>query len=117
MVYRHWRFNVLEKILEVQEIPKIISFSEHLMTRSVALYEEYNLQFLNVYKERVAQYLRLAPAKVVTSGAAENTNERSIDVEMVDESETDLTCAQTFDQRNRYSQMQHAVPEMMIIQQ
>lgn len=57
-VFRIWRFNVLEKVLKVDEIPKIMSFSEHVMTRQLALYEEYSTQFTNIYKDRVKEYFR-----------------------------------------------------------
>ena len=32
---------MLEKILCVDEIPKIMTFCEHVMTRQIALFEEY----------------------------------------------------------------------------
>jgi len=49
---------VLEKSLCVGEIPKIMSFSEHVMSRQLDLYKEYCNTFKNVYKERVAGYFR-----------------------------------------------------------
>jgi len=55
-VFRVWRFNVLEKTLKVDEITKIMTFSEHVMTRQLQLYEEYSKQFTNIYKERVSTY-------------------------------------------------------------
>ena len=77
-----------------------MSFSEHVMTRQVALYEEYKEQFPNIYRSRVADYLR--PPRNVKKGRTAKTTESpqqsqigspachyspGDDVEMVDESQ------------------------------
>jgi hypothetical protein len=49
---------VLEKTLKLSEIPKIIKFSEHIMTRQISLFDEYKETFPNVYKERFASYMK-----------------------------------------------------------
>ena len=51
---------MLERILKLTEVNKIILFTETLIERQVKLYEEYKDQFPNIYKERVADYLKPA---------------------------------------------------------
>ena len=56
---------MLEKALEVPDVPKIIDFCTILFDRQVALFEEYKNQFKNIYRERVSEYFKNAPKRVV----------------------------------------------------
>ena len=40
-LFRIWKVSVLENTLGVDEIQKIMIFSEHVLTRQLSLYEEY----------------------------------------------------------------------------
>lgn len=131
-VFRHWRFTVLEKTLKVDEIPKIMTFCEHVMTRQVALFEEYSSTFPNIYKDRVKEYIRPAPDHLLIQDAQRicKTNESPDqrvtaceDVEMMDEGSDLQPCAQTFDDRrsrhyntNGAGAGQAGLQDMMIIQ-
>ena len=127
-IFTTWKSTVLGQILKVSEIPKIITFCDHVMQRQIQLYAEYHAQFPNIYKERVAEYFR--PPKV----SYEDLNQRICrttespmpreqeivpvveveDVEMADETEPTYTAEdeKTFD----YRKGQSNGSDMMIIQ-
>ena len=50
-------------MIDVDEIPKIIDFVDHIFEREIALYEEYRMQFPNIYKDRCADYFTRPPKK------------------------------------------------------
>jgi len=112
---------VLEKILCVDEIPKIMTFCEHVMTRQIALFEEYRETFPNIYKERVAEYIKAPHATIMpeVNFKQSKTDESPVlggdeDVEMLDESDA-IPCAQTFDDRRRRMPHDLMANNMMII--
>lgn len=45
-------------MLKVEEVQKILLFSEHVLSRQLSLYEEYKSTLPNVYRERVAEYFK-----------------------------------------------------------
>ena len=49
-------------MLKVLELPKVMLFCEHVMSRQLSLYKEYKTTFPNIYRERVAEYFK--PAKL-----------------------------------------------------
>lgn len=55
MVYRSWRYQVLDQMLHLEEIEKVLHFSDHIFSRQINLYTEYKDKFPNLYKERVAE--------------------------------------------------------------
>ena len=57
--------NLLEQALNVSDVGSIVNFCEQLFDRQIALYEEYKDQFKNIYKDRVAEYFKRAPKRVV----------------------------------------------------
>ena len=62
LAYQRW-IHVLGVVLDVEDIPKIIEFVDHIFEREVALYEEYKTQFPNIYKDRCADYFTRPPKK------------------------------------------------------
>jgi hypothetical protein len=108
-VFRHWRFTVLEKLLNVEEIPKIMAFCEHVMGRQIALFEEYKETFPNIYKDRVKQYIKPATNQVVpetrlcksTESPRKDYHLGDEDVEMMEDSPIIPSYAQTYDERHR----------------
>ena len=62
LAYQKW-IHVLGVVLDVEDIPKIIEFVDHIFEREVALYEEYRTQFPNIYKDRCADYFTRPPKK------------------------------------------------------
>lgn len=48
---------MLEQQLELEEIPKLISFCDHLLQRQIKLYQEFADTFRNVYTKKKARYL------------------------------------------------------------
>mmetsp|Transcript_31934 Transcript_31934/g.42281 ORF Transcript_31934/g.42281 Transcript_31934/m.42281 type:complete len:126 (-) Transcript_31934:695-1072(-) len=65
-IFRLW-YKVLELALEVADVPKIVDFCEMLFDRQISLHEEYRDQFKNIYRERVREYFKKAPKRVVTA--------------------------------------------------
>lgn len=87
-----------------------MSFCEHVMTRQVALFDEYSATFPNIYKDRVKEYIKPASSTILAESTQFcKTNESpeaasgngTEDVEMLDETEV-IPCAQTFDDRRRH---------------
>jgi len=64
---------ILGVMLEVEEIPKIVEFVDHIFDREVALYDEYKNQFPNVYKDRCKEYFVRPPKKRKYSSNAYRT--------------------------------------------
>lgn len=89
-----------------------MSFSEHVITRQLQLYEEYNKQFTNIYKERVSMYFQ-QPCDSITAlkdAAKLKSNASHEDVEMAESG--DQLCAGTYDGRK-----DNIADSMMIIQE
>ena len=63
-VFQVWN-NMLENVLNLNDLPSVVCFCETLFERQIALYEEYKNQFRNIYKERVSEYFKRAPKRVV----------------------------------------------------
>ena len=63
-MFQLWNKIVTEG-LEVEEPERITVFSDVLFARQVSLYEEYKDQFKNIYRDRVAEYFKHAPKRVV----------------------------------------------------
>ena len=63
-IFQIW-CNLLEQALNVSDVGSIVNFCEQLFDRQIALYEEYKDQFKNIYKDRVAEYFKRAPKRVV----------------------------------------------------
>lgn len=53
--FRVWK-DVLDELPGVEDVGKIILFSDHILIRQLDLYKEYSTRFPNIYKERVAEY-------------------------------------------------------------
>ena len=62
LAYQKW-IQILGVTLEVDKVPSVIDFADHIFERQVALYEEYKDQFSNLYKDRCAEYFVRAPKK------------------------------------------------------
>ena len=61
-MFRIWR-HMLEFALNVPDLPTVLEFCERLLERQINLYEEYKLQFVNIYRTRVRDYFKNAPPK------------------------------------------------------
>ena len=109
-VFRLWRFTVLEQTLSVHEIPKIVSFSEHIMDRQVKLLHEYRNEFVNIYKPRVTSYICAPPAKIRPDLPAEMATSAA-DFSFEDETglEGSGGVAQTYDARRHRQSFTTAV--------
>lgn len=55
--------DTLETTLEVEDVPKIEQFCDHVFARMLQLFGEYKAQFGNIYKERCYEYFLPAPAR------------------------------------------------------
>lgn len=54
MIFRSWRFVILENTLKVEEIDKIMNFCEHILARQIDIYSEFSEIYTHIYKERVS---------------------------------------------------------------
>lgn len=62
LAFRSW-VDILENFLEMEDVPKIELFCEHVFTRMLQLYGEYKSQFGNIYKDRCHEYFVAAPPR------------------------------------------------------
>ena len=63
-MFQTW-YTLLEDYLKVPDVLKMMDFCEMLFERQIGLYEEYKVQYTHVYRERVSEYFKKAPKKVV----------------------------------------------------
>ena len=63
-MFQAW-YTLLEEYLKVPDVMKMMDFCEMLFERQIGLYDEYKTQYNHVYRERVSEYFKKAPKKMV----------------------------------------------------
>lgn len=72
LAFQIW-VDLLENTLELEDVPKIIQFCDHVFARMLQLFAEYKGQFANIYKERCYEYFVSAPPKAEPCSKTQNS--------------------------------------------
>ena len=76
LAFQIW-VDLLETTLELEDVPKVLQFCDHVFARMLQLFAEYKGQFANIYKERCFEYFVAAPPRTEPCSKTQNSPVRS----------------------------------------